>query len=360
MESRRHPENAPLEAHDLDPFDPSPPFRLALEAAPTGMVLSDGEGRITFVNGRVGKLFGYTNGELMGMAVEELMPSRFRSRHTVFRVDYQAQPRIRTIGAGFELYGLRKDGTELPLEIGLTPLRTARGYFVLSSIVDISERRETIEQLRNRTAELSASVKERDVLLQEIHHRVKNNLQVISSLINMHIRKLGETAARDVLRECKARVETIGLIHEKLYQSRDYTRVPFSDYVRTLSANALQAGSASDAAITLRTDLEEISLAVDKAIPCGLILNELVTNAVKHAWPQGPRGTIAVGLKRVEGRVRLTVSDDGIGLPASDGRDRPNAIGLELVRTLIEQLDGVLTTSVRNGTTVQVEFATRP
>jgi two-component system, sensor kinase len=140
------------------------------------------------------------------------------------------------------------------------------------------------------------SLREKEVLLKEIHHRVKNNLQLISSLINMQMRRLQDVSSKEALEECQNRVLAIALIHEMLYQSKDYARVPFSDYARSLAANIFQAIGVSPENLKLNIDFESISLAVDKAIPCGLILNELITNALKHAFPNERRGTIRVGL----------------------------------------------------------------
>jgi two-component system, sensor histidine kinase PdtaS len=347
--------SVPVDAGDLDAFDPGAQFRLALEAAPTGMLMVDSLGRIAFVNSQVEKLFGYSRHELIGMPVELLVPGRFRARHPEFRDSFLASPQARAMGGGRELYALRKDGTELPVEIGLTPLKTSSGMLVLSSIVDVTERKRSVVALRERTEELSARLKERDVLLQEIHHRVKNTLQVISSLISMQIRKLDSNVAVDELRECKTRVEAIGLIHAALYQSRDYARVPFSDYARQLAANVLHASDALGR-IELVTDMDKISLAVDKAIPCGLILNEAITNATR-SYADGRRGKIKVSLKRADAhRIRLAVSHDGPGIQSSDSHARQGSMGWQLITTLSEQLEGELKVVPGESTTVQVEF----
>lgn len=331
-------------------------FRLALEAAPTGMLMINRAGNITLVNAQIERLFGYSRDELIGTPLERLVPERYRSKHPTFRQDFFRAPQTRAMGVGRELFGLHKDGREIPVEIGLTPVHTRDGDFVLSSIVDITERKRALEQLRERTDDLSASLRERDVLLQEVHHRVKNNLQVISSLINMQIRKGSEGAAREVLTECKRRVEAIGLIHEKLYQSRDYARVPFSDYARSLSRNIVHAADASMAGVELQLECDDVSLPVDKAISCGLILNELITNAMKHAYPEGGRGQLYVGLQRIaDGKVRLTVKDSGVGMQESE-RASTGSLGLQLVNTLSAQLEGALRTEVNNGTCVSVEF----
>jgi len=187
------------------------------------------------------------------------------------------------------------------------------------------------------------SLKEKEVLLQEVHHRVKNNLQVISSLINMQVRQIRGDAARHALEECQRRVEAIALIHEKLYQSKDYARVPFSEYARALAANIFHATGVSPTDVSLTIAVEDIALPVDKAIPCGLILNELITNALKHAFPNGRKGTIRVEINKMSGqRLRIVVSDDGVGLPAGLDSQTTTSLGLHLVRMLTKQVDGVL------------------
>jgi len=323
-------------------------FRHALDAAPTGMLMVDELGVITFVNTHIETVFGYARGELIGKPVECLIPERFRNKHPGFRIGFFAEPQTRAMGAGRDLYGLRKDGTEVPIEIGLNPLVTSAGRFVLSSIADITERKRAV-------AQLEASVRERDVLLQEVHHRVKNNLQLICSLMNVQARKLESLPAREVLAECKRRVLAIGLIHEQLYQSGDYGKVPFSQYVRSLATNILHAAD-STGAIDLECALDPVTLPVDKAISCGLILNELITNALKHAFPDGAQRRLWVELQqKSNSRVSMSVRDGGLGKPPSF--DEPAAgLGLQLIRTLTDQLDGTVHATSNQGTTVTVEF----
>jgi len=214
------------------------------------------------------------------------------------------------------------------------------------------------ERVRARTAQLSATLKEREVLLQEIHHRVKNNLQVISSLISLQVRGLEMGVCRDALTECQARVYTIALIHESLYESRDYSNLPFSDYVRSLVSSVFQLAGASSL-VTLELDLAPVSLTVERAIPCGLILNELVVNALKHAFPDGRRGTIRVQLQNLpDDRVALLVQDDGVGVSLDDA-DAGGALGLQLVRTLAQQIHADLVVRRGVGTTVELNFRGR-
>jgi two-component sensor histidine kinase len=212
--------------------------------------------------------------------------------------------------------------------------------------------------VEHRTAQLRDALKEKETLLQEIHHRVKNNLQVISSLINIQQRKLGPGASQDALLECQTRVQAIALIHEKLYQARDYSRVPFGQYAKGLARNVFQAAGASSEAVKLEVQVGDVALAVDKAIPCGLILNELITNALKHAFPQERPGTVRVELDQAaDGRVKLAVRDDGVGLPADLDIRHSDTLGMQLVSTLAEQLAAKLEVSRSDaGTSFEVVF----
>ena len=215
---------------------------------------------------------------------------------------------------------------------------------VLNILDDLGVEKENLQRTQTNLVasehEIRLSLREKEVLLQEVHHRVKNNLQVISSLINMQARRLDPGIAREALEECKTRVQAIALIHETLYQSKDYSRVAFAEYARNLVANVFLATGVSPAAVSLEMEMGNVTLAVDRAIPCGLILNELITNALKHAFPEGRRGTVHVGLTQAaDGCVTMNVRDDGVGIAGAVAVGQSGTLGMQLVRTLAEQLD---------------------
>jgi two-component sensor histidine kinase len=211
---------------------------------------------------------------------------------------------------------------------------------MIGTAQDVTERELLNRKLSSLNEDLKETLREREVLLQEIHHRVKNNLQVVSSLINLQMRKLEAGDNRDALAECRSRIQAIALIHEKLYQSPDYARVRFREYAEGLAIGLLSASQVEPGEIQLDVAVEDITLAIDQAIPCGLILNELIGNAIKHGFRGGRGGTIRLEFVRVpDCKVALSVSNDGVDLPSDFDPSESRTLGLHLVTALASQLD---------------------
>jgi len=327
-------------------------FNLAIDAAPAGIVMVDPAGKIVLANGQFERQFGYARDELTGRPLEMLLPAPLRARHEGLRALFAEDHTARTMGRGRDLHGLHKDGREIPVEIGLSPLNTPLGRFVLATVIDISERKRT-------ERDTLASLREKEVLLKEIHHRVKNNLQVISSLLRLRARTISDEAAREVFAGSQERIEAMALVHERLYQSRNLSRVDFREYAQSLVERLAGAHVDPPERVRLALDVVPVELSVELAIPLGLLLNELVTNALKHAFAGRARGELRVALTRGAGPTRsyvLTVGDDGVGLPESVVPGETETLGMELVATLADQIDAKLTIRRDRGTTFELAF----
>lgn len=309
-------------------------FRQFLESAPDAMVIADASGTIQLANSQAERLFGYAAAELIGQPVELLMPERFRGRHPNHRGDYAGAPRVRPMGSGLELFGQRKDGSEFPIELSLSPLETDSGMLVSSAIRDISERK--------RAEKLTLdSLHEKEMLLKEVHHRVKNNLAVIASLFYLQQRDLTDPGMIRVMQESQDRVRSMAMVHESLYNSDSMAEVDFADYADNLARQLIDSYS-RDGHIRLTTALAPVSMSINTAVPCGLILNEIVTNAVKHAFPDGRSGNIHLSLSQPDPHTCvLEVRDDGTGLPDGFDPAAGHSLGLHLIRSLSRQVDGV-------------------
>ncbi|HUH61700.1 MAG TPA: PAS domain S-box protein [Terracidiphilus sp.] len=221
----------------------------------------------------------------------------------------------------------------------------------------------TILELRHKNEEVesfsrivSRDLKEKEVLLREIHHRVKNNLQVVQSLLKMSARELPECEARSAVESTVERVHAMSMVHEKLYQMPSLSALPLSDYLSDIFTGSIQAYSLAPSQVQLKLDVEEILLPLDRAVPFALLANELLSNSFKHGFPGGRRGAITVSVHRIDGAVRMIVEDDGVGLPAGFDAAKSNSMGLKLAVSLAHQLGGRLQFTSENGCRVQANL----
>ena len=326
-------------------------FRRVVEAAPNAMVMINASGRIEMVNAQAESLFGHTRREMLGQPVEMLVPVRFRGHHPKLRGSFFSDPRARPMGAGRDLYGLAKDGSEFPVEIGLNPIETEEGPMVLSAIVDISDRKQKEERIQR-------ALKEKDMLLGEVHHRVKNNLQIIHSLLDLQSSRVSDPGTLDLLRASQNRIRSMGLIHQTLYQSKDFARVDFSHFLDSLVPTLVSSYGVNPDRITLSVEAAQVLLPINAAIPCGLVVNELISNALKHAFPGDRTGKIAVKLfSEADGKAVLSVADNGVGIPEGMDMARTSTLGLQLVTLLTGQLGGTISTRRSDPTEFVLTFA---
>ena len=327
-------------------------FRRVVEWAPSAMVMIDRNGIIVLVNAQTERMFDYQRDALIGQSVEMLVPERFRGNHRIFRGGFFANPQPRPMGVGRDLFGCRADGSEFPVEIGLNPIDTEEGTMVLASIVDITERCRAQQRLED-------ALLEKTILLNEVHHRVKNNLQVISSLLNLQADHATDPRLRAILAESCGRVKAMALTHQLLYERKDFSRLDLGDYLERLVQSIRATYRAAGGRVALRLELppETVYLDLERTIPCGLLVNELATNSFKHAFPNERHGEIVIELGQSgDDQIRFSIADDGIGLPPEAELATRSSLGLQLVPLLVEQLHGVMEIERNHGTRFSVHF----
>ena len=252
----------------------------------------------------------------------------------------------------FETAFTDNDGNKIYLDIFLNPIYRQNNIIEVSGIAhNITERVLNEEKVHQ-------SLKEKEVLLKEVHHRVKNNMQVISSILNLQSSYVTDSYALNLLKESQNRIKTMAYIHESLYQNKTFTSINFSEYITTLTNNILQSYAASTQSVRLELDIQKIILNLDTSIPAGLIINELVTNSIKHAFNELNEGIIYINLHTKDNVLFLEVSDNGKGFPKDIDFKNTNSLGLQLVNTLVEQLNGKLELSGNKdgGTSFYINF----
>lgn len=305
----------------------------------------------TYASPKVRDLLGYEPGEVIGKSIfsftaaEEIAAAReefavLMERHLPF--------------SSHERVNRHKNGTPLVLESSGIPIFGVdgefRGYRGIAR--DITERHEA-------EVKLQASLEEKEVLLKEIHHRVKNNLQIISSLLFLQIDKTESPEARAVLTESQSRLKSMALIHEKLYQTGDLARIDFAGYLKSLVSGIYHTYTGATLQVEFTVEADPLRLPVNLAIPCGLIVNELVTNSLKHAFSEGQTGTVLVSFAvDKNGRCSLSVKDNGCGLPGQVDAVRAQSLGMALIENLTGQLNGTVEFRSDNGTECRVTFQT--
>jgi PAS domain S-box-containing protein len=320
--------------------------RSMFDNAGQGILTANREGRIVDANAMVHELFEYNRDELIGLRIEMLVPERMRGRFLSHYARYARLPLARPIGEqGLEMVGLRKDKSEFSIEIGLScAAEDGSGPLAMAFISDSTARQRASREREGLISILESALSEKTVLVKEVHHRVKNNLAVIAGLLGMQADAVADQQANIALEESQQRVVSMALIHEYLYGTEHLDRVNFGEYLQQL-ANELRISYAiRPDLVGIRIEAQDIELPVDRAIPCGLILNELLSNALKYGFPDGRRGQIGVHFARHEsGGLSLSCRDDGVGIPENLDWQNPKSLGLRIVGILTKQIDGRIT-----------------
>ncbi len=308
------------------------------------MYVIDFDGFIVDVNGNACRMLGYGRDELIGTSVKNIDSEKDRARipELIEKVKKEG-----TIAITMTHY--RKDGTPVPVSVSGRAVTGGTGGLFYAFARDITD-------LKEKEAMLVDSLREKEVLLKEVHHRVKNNLQVISSIVYLKSFVMEGKDVDEILQDIQGRIKSISLIHEMLYRSENFASVEFDEYINILVREIYQ-GHAGRITVRFHIDLEEVALDLERAIPCALVIYELVLNAVKHAFPGMDEGRVSItGSRGVETGFRIEVADNGVGLPENVDLDDTGTLGLELVHTLIEQLDGSVCIERGEGTKFVISF----
>ncbi len=311
------------------------------------LVVTDAAGIIRLVNQSTLEMLSYREEDLIGQPAVQLFSGGNRE---LGGQDMALQ--VRELAGSREARMVSSTGAEVPVVLSLGLLagqeRPAEGFIITAA--DITERKEAEDQLR-------LSLQEKEVLLKEIHHRVKNNMQVISSLLDLQSAQITDPQIRAPFRDSQNRIKSMALIHERLYQSPDLARIDFTDYLQLLAPRLFASYQITDQQISLNIQAAPISLEVSQAIPCGLIISELIANALKHAFPGGRHGELLLSMEKSPGdEIVLVVADNGVGLPEELDLGQTNTLGLQLIQVLAKQLRGSIAMDRSAGTRCELRF----
>lgn len=306
-------------------------------------------GNFTFFNNSLCRMLNYSKDELMGMNNQHYMDEESAKRvYEIFNKVYKTgRP-----SKGIEFQIIRKDRVKKYGEISVSPIKDSKGQPIgFRGIVrDITERKLAEEKIK-------ASLEEKEVMLREIHHRVKNNMQIMSSLLRLQSGKIKDKRILEIFKTSQSRIRSMAFIHESLYQSEDLARIDFSDYTSRVTTHLFSLYGARTAHINYKVEVKDVFLNINTAIPCGLIINELVTNSLKHAFPDDRSGEMLVKM-RVDkrGKHTLIVKDTGIGFPERLDIRETETLGMQLVTDLVIQIEGSIKLNREGGTTFTIVF----
>jgi PAS domain S-box-containing protein len=326
-------------------------YKNLVENANNIIIRWDRNGNYTFLNQYAEKFFGYNHQDLIGKPVlgntVPSMETTGKSLETMLE-DILEHPDnyIQNVNEV-----ITKDQKRYWMQWANNPIydRQGRVKEIQSIGMDITEKKQAEQRIE-------ASLREKEILLKEIHHRVKNNLQIVSSLLNLQSLQIADKALAKSLTTSRNRIHSMALVHEKLYQSENLSRVDFKQYIKELTLYLFDSYDVKPEKIESHFDLQTVTYAVDIAIPCGLIVHELVSNALQHAFPGNRSGTISISLRDENGATKLSVGDDGVGLPAGKDIENEQHLGLQLVDMLTDQLKGTVSTDRSSGTRFSIEF----
>ncbi|MEA2005497.1 MAG: histidine kinase dimerization/phosphoacceptor domain -containing protein [Acidobacteriota bacterium] len=342
-----------------------------LRSMVNSLIVTDAEGTIKTVNSATLDLLGYKREEIIGQSACMLFErnteegkerGNLENENSVFKKKILKKLIENEIASNFETNYLTKDGKMIPVILSGSVMKDKEGKLV--NIVCIAN---DISDRKKAELKIKASLKEKEVLLQEIHHRVKNNMQIISSLLRLQSNYTKDKKILDMYKISQNRIRSMVLIHEKLYKSKDLAQINFAKYIQDLAFHLSHSYSVNQDIVNIKTELEDIFLNINMAIPCGLIINELVSNSLKHAFPngktwgngKGSKPEIFISLRSNKNEyITLIIHDNGVGLPKNLDLQKIESLGLGLVSDLVKQIDGSIELYRKEGTKFKITFRT--
>ncbi len=323
-------------------------YRTLFESDPDYTILMDTEGIIVDVNNATTSITGIPREEIIGKTLSNT--DIILKEDNVIQLDRFSKILNKKEIQHYEARLMDKFEKERWVNVKITTIERENNVrYVLIIASDITDSKQFEKELKD-------SLREKEVLLQEIHHRVKNNMQIISSLLNIQTRYLDDEESINVLKESQNRVRSMSMIHEKLYRSNNFNQVNFADYIESLVWDLFYSYSIEKGTIQPVLDIDDVKLNIETSVPLGLIITELVSNSLKYAFPNNITGKLMVSLKILNNGYKLTISDDGIGFPKTINFKNTDSLGLQLVNSLTDQIDGKLELKSDNGTEFSVVF----
>lgn len=323
-------------------------YRTLFDLSPSGILLEDVQGKIIDANPAFCESFQYSKEEIIGKKVH-----MFTHPDSVHQVDNNIDKLLSGQVLRHIEKSIKKDGTTCYMNLNEKKISLPDGRDgILCITEDITEQKKMEEQLKT-------SLQEKEVLLKEIHHRVKNNLQIISSLLSLQAGYIKDDKSLQVFKNCRERVRTMGLVHEELYRSKSLSKINFREYLNRLVRHLFDSYSLNPGQVQLKTKTEDVFFDIETTIPLGLILNELITNSLKHAFPNNKKGELHVFLEKSKDDKydhTLIVRDSGVGLSKDIDFQKSNSLGMVLVNTLVKQLHGVIHFDTKDGTRFTIKF----
>lgn len=321
-------------------------FSQLFERSPEAIAIIDTDSRILNVNAGFKDLFDYSLDEIKGKSISLIVPEGQTGEASVISKRVSCGEIIKT-----ETIRKHKDGSEMNVSaLGYTVNLKDKETGICWIFSDITDRKRNENAIRN-------SLLEKEILFKEIHHRVKNNLQIIGSLLKFQAEYINDPEVMEIFKASQNRIKSISLIHEKLYQTKDLSRIEFAGYVKTLLTQLFITFGIKPDKISFTVNANNIFLSVDNAIPCGLIINELVTNSLKYGFPGNIKGHVSIDMSYENTQYTLKIADNGVGMAEDHVINKPKTLGLQLVTTLASQLDAQLELERKNGSCYTITFS---